>query len=874
MSIQMLKKWIRPIIVIILLLFVTPVSVTPVYASSIGITTEFDDLSGDSKYLGSDYRNNYRLDIEKLGITEAGDKILHSIADSIFKATHFVGFVTTSIFYYAMDFDMASLLENQINSIQEALRNSIFVPLLQLAIVGALIIAVGRYARRDFMGLMEQFGKVVFIIVLSVLVVKDSSSILTYATNITKSVSVSILTGVSGKSINNNIKDYAAEAAGVLWVSMVHEPWKTLEFGSYSYEDSDVEFFLSTASTEEREERAETSMNGEEGSFSKARAGERIAQGIIILITILIKCIVYILVAVMQVVFQVIAIVFVLMAPIILILALLPGYDFKILSIWARKIFETQLGILLLTFVMGTMILMDSVLQELAKSMGWYIVLIFQVAIGVSLYFYRDKLLHLFGEVQQGIHNPRRLQTQLKYMGNPYKQMEKMQNNHTRQRAISMARSRREPKFAPTKSNEQVSVVAETRPLTAAHESEVLDQKATIKVPQREHREFSQTNVKAEQRSVEKAAWRLHDVQEAVRKDSPRDFDTGIKSESYHAGYDVSDNWRQTWDEAERPKTSDKSKIDNKRPTLSRAVGDSNRRNHNRKGIIELNARRTAMSRTRNTWGDGTRPQIPRESADAEEKTIDVGTGAATFTTNAGIRRNVRMVKAGTSAKISEGAEAVKRLSGNKMKHLPENRSKLVQEEIRRPSTNQQVSAAASNEAIVSHHSEPAPVTSSVMAEDIAHVLHEKPFKSNSRAVVEQDKPRIPESPNNGITAPQTIQRDPTKEKNYSEEEIKQRKIYDKPVAASNFSKQAKINSTEGSAEYRSNRPSIPKVSAAQSEALHIRSRLKNQREERENVLRKVDALPKTHTRQGNLELNQDDKNEIKDAKEKRSLPK
>lgn len=94
-------------------------------------------------------------------------------------------------------------------------------------------------------------------------------------------------------------------------------------------------------------------MEGDSGPFAKGRSATRIGQGLIILITMSVKCVVYMLVAIMYIVFQLIAVFFTMMAPLILLLALIPGYDFEILGIWVRKIIETQIGVLIITFLMG-----------------------------------------------------------------------------------------------------------------------------------------------------------------------------------------------------------------------------------------------------------------------------------------------------------------------------------------------------------------------------------------------------------------------------------------------------------------------------------------------------------------------------------------
>jgi len=218
------------------------------------ISDELDDLEGDGKYVGSEYRNNYQLDAEKA---------LNALANIVFSVISCLGFLTVAIFYHALSFDLAALLQPQIDSIQLALHDSVFTPLLQVALMGAIVLAITKYARRDFSGLLGQLGKVIFIMVLSLMIVRDSATLLSYATSVTKSVSVSILTGISGTNVESNINNYSASAAGILWVSLVHEPWKSLEFGEYDYTSEDVEFFLSTSSEKERADRVEEMMEGD-----------------------------------------------------------------------------------------------------------------------------------------------------------------------------------------------------------------------------------------------------------------------------------------------------------------------------------------------------------------------------------------------------------------------------------------------------------------------------------------------------------------------------------------------------------------------------------------------------------------------------------
>lgn len=105
-----------------------------------------------------------------------------------------------------------------ISSIQSSLRLNVFLPIFQLILVGALILAIVRFARRDFSGLMGQFGKVIFVLIMSILLVHDSATFLSYTSNITKSLSVQIMTGVSGVDIESGTSEYAQRRWGVVGV--------------------------------------------------------------------------------------------------------------------------------------------------------------------------------------------------------------------------------------------------------------------------------------------------------------------------------------------------------------------------------------------------------------------------------------------------------------------------------------------------------------------------------------------------------------------------------------------------------------------------------------------------------------------------------
>lgn len=222
----------------------------------------------------------------------------------------------------------------------------------------------------------------------------------------------------------------------------------------------------------------------------------------------------------------------VLLAPIILLMALMPGYDFMILGAWCRKMLEIQVGILVVTFLMGIMVLMDQLIQGMSYIIGWYIAVILQVAMCIGLYFFRYEVLGILSMATMMGNNPRRMmRTKFGYMENPYRYMVRM-NRGTQgwrgiKRFVAKARYKNQEEYS-----ERFSRYSES-----PHKE---------RMDNRGHTERPSTY----QVSVPK---KREGVQSHSRPLEPKLETTGIKSISYYAPREVTDNWRELWDKAEKP---------------------------------------------------------------------------------------------------------------------------------------------------------------------------------------------------------------------------------------------------------------------------------------------------------------------------------
>ncbi|MBQ9136047.1 MAG: hypothetical protein IJX66_08160, partial [Lachnospiraceae bacterium] len=102
---------------------------------------------------------------------------------------------------------------------------------------------------------------------------------------------------------------------------------------------------------------------------------------------------------------QLMAVLYVFLAPLVLILALIPGYE-GILGKWLKKLLESQLSILIMYFIVGLLLKVDALLfNNLSATWGWMTVLVVQVVLYLGVIFKRNEI---FGAMSKlGISNPR-----------------------------------------------------------------------------------------------------------------------------------------------------------------------------------------------------------------------------------------------------------------------------------------------------------------------------------------------------------------------------------------------------------------------------------------------------------------------------------
>lgn len=417
-----MKRWIAFILMAVLLsvLLATPAAAV----GSVGKITEFNELDGDYQYLSSKYRYNYYLDIEELGILDSGAAIVNDVANVLFSIISFLGYCIVAFFYFCFSFDINELFGTQIEAIQALTKNTIFDSFFILAFAFAAWELAKKLFRRNLTGMMIDGAKIVLILLLSSFVVRYSATTLTAATNITKDLGVAALSGLNGGSTSTT--SYAVSVSGSLWKSLVHDPWVTFEFynavelDGEEVSESDIQKILSKQPGSEERQAIIQDFAQDTGKnlFKKNWGRWRTGCILVYLIPFLVKSAVFVMMAVIQIAFQVMALFFVLLAPVILLMSLVPALGgIDLITLWLKKVFETQLMILIITFLIGVIVKVDALLYSKTPQLGWMIVILMETLISLIVFFNYKSIIAGIGKVNKVVRDPNLFQKQLRRSG-------------------------------------------------------------------------------------------------------------------------------------------------------------------------------------------------------------------------------------------------------------------------------------------------------------------------------------------------------------------------------------------------------------------------------------------------------------------------
>ncbi|MHC9378398.1 conjugal transfer membrane protein TcpH, partial [Clostridium perfringens] len=225
----------------------------------------------------------------------------------------------------------------------------------------------------------------------------------------------SAIVAINGKDNNNegSLEDYSKTVVGTLWGNFVQQPWVMLEFDGkvplISKEDTEAtvdksaleyskEILSEPYGSDEREKALE-SINEKFNKelFSKNGINTKLVSVCVLFVITLIKMIILIAVGMIQIGFQLMSILLILLLPFIMLIAIVPFFGgTNIIKGIARKYLGTQLGIIVSSFVLALLVLVDTVTLTMFQSWGanLIIALLMQCTCWIMVIAFRKQLMN------------------------------------------------------------------------------------------------------------------------------------------------------------------------------------------------------------------------------------------------------------------------------------------------------------------------------------------------------------------------------------------------------------------------------------------------------------------------------------------------
>jgi len=353
-------------------------------------------------------KDNYALDIVELGIADAVPAMGNWFANILFSLVVIVVDLTVTIFSVCVSFPFSDLFGSAFDGILSPLHSGIFQNMIMFAtlFLGALLTWL--FIKRNMIGIGQEILKFMAIIIGASLLISETPAVIKTIDELTQSLNHTVVNAVLFKDETSS-SNYAENMGQILWETMVHNPWVQLEFlGAENLEidqDTAIDKILETRPNSDERQSVINGMAGTDKknpkAFGKDLPGQQASMLIIYLVPCLLRCLVYMAFGGLQLALRLLTIILFYFGIIIMTLALFPQLGgTMIISGWLKKIAQLQINIIILSFVMSAIMLLDQAIaaSNIAKpfgKMGWLVVVAIQTIITVAVFVYRDKILDL-----------------------------------------------------------------------------------------------------------------------------------------------------------------------------------------------------------------------------------------------------------------------------------------------------------------------------------------------------------------------------------------------------------------------------------------------------------------------------------------------
>lgn len=369
--------------------------------------------SGWGQFIQDKYRVNYDLDTEDLGLLDIISKGINALASMIFYLQVLISWLGVSIFNLCFEANITNAFSDILTSVSTALHNGVFNKFYMIMFMVSLISILIYFAKRNFSAVFSHILVVALIVSLSVIIKSDNArTFIVDTTSFSREIGESLVNSLVGTSSDENesIDVNTKEIAGSLWSNLVHKPWMILEFdGKYDVNDesnSSEGMVASKKILSESKNSDEREKAFEELGIKNISYTGRFASAVILFVITLIKLMILIAISVVQVFMQIMGISIILIAPFMLLMAIVPFFGGLNLIKWlGEKYLGVQVTIVLLSFVIGVLLLIDQVTLTFFMNLGasFPIALMIQSVCWIMVIVFRKQLIFSFAKLQRRI---------------------------------------------------------------------------------------------------------------------------------------------------------------------------------------------------------------------------------------------------------------------------------------------------------------------------------------------------------------------------------------------------------------------------------------------------------------------------------------
>lgn len=370
---------------------------------------------GWGQFIADKYRNNYALDIIDTHGWELIDKAITGLTNIVFSGIVMISWFGVNIFRFCFTNDIAAGFANQLNSVLGSLNNGIFNNFFMIVFMISLFSIVYNLYKKNFSAIGSQILAVAIIYATTAFLSNGAVGFLSKTTEFSKTIGTSAIVAINGKDNNNegSLEDYSKTVVGTLWGNFVQQPWVMLEFDGkvplISKDNTEaiadknaMEYskeILSEPYGSDKREKALESINEKFNKelFSKNGINTKLVSVCVLFVITLIKMIILIAVGMIQIGFQLMSILLILLLPFIMLIAIVPFFGgTNIIKGIARKYLGTQLGIIVSSFVLALLVLVDTVTLTMFQSWGanLIIALLMQCTCWIMVIAFRKQLMN------------------------------------------------------------------------------------------------------------------------------------------------------------------------------------------------------------------------------------------------------------------------------------------------------------------------------------------------------------------------------------------------------------------------------------------------------------------------------------------------